>query len=74
MLDGMMSTREEIARYVPWWGGEEPTVICDPRSELNMVMGMRSVGKSWLEDRKTDVLYLIRSSRELVIEKEEEGE
>ena len=33
-----------------------------------------SVGKSWLEDRKTDVLYLIRSSRELVIEKEEEGE
>ena len=32
------------------------------------------VGKSWLEDWKTDVLYLIRSSRELVIEKEEEGE
>ena len=29
------------------------------------------VGKSWLEDRKTDVLYLIRSSGELVIEKEE---
>ena len=32
------------------------------------------VGKSWLEDRNTDVLYLIRSSRELVIEKGKEGE
>ena len=27
------------------------------------------VGKSWLEDRKTDVLLLIRSSRELVVER-----
>ena len=27
------------------------------------------VGKSWLEDQKTDVLYLIRSSRELVVER-----
>ena len=32
------------------------------------------VGKWWLEDQKTDGLQLIRSSRELVIEKEEEGE
>ena len=52
-------------------------VIVDvAREEVAVVVSavVTVVGKSWLEDWKTDVLYLIRSSRELVIEKEEEGE
>ena len=34
-----MSTREESARYEPQWEGEEPTIICDPGTELKLFRG-----------------------------------